>query len=215
MPPTIKTTSDAGTHAGSTGSGNWLRSMKNSVMKLSHKFKQLADEVLSSDELAAELFVVYSSSSSDSAGYSGRSSAADQDVTSNSNVNNNTNINGLIESNTNPTDVTDISLPSKPVVFGDFNSVEIANRLRKEDEPFVDGPLIWEKRRQAWLCSDTCGASTKPAKSRKSCTLHNISKESYPTVYKHLIEKEKTLKRPMNLQDAVEVINAGWLSSKK
>lgn len=112
------------------------------------------------------------------------------------------------------------SLPT----FQDFDAVQEAKLLHQEEQEseqtnensdlFANGHKIWEKRRQVWLNS-TSEERTKAKQRSLENSLIGVSKDNYPIIYNSLIEKQKTLKKPMNLKDALKIINAGWIASKK
>ncbi|KAH3683746.1 hypothetical protein WICPIJ_005265 [Wickerhamomyces pijperi] len=190
----------------STGKRSILRSIRNfffratlNISMAKYKIRQLAEEVLSSDEVVNELFLVTSSSSVNS-------SLLEQEDTETTN-NQSTNI-------IPATEHSDNSLPN----FKDFDAVSEANTLRDPDTPFVQGDKIWSKRREIWLNStedDRVRTKQRQLDGQQVTNLNNVGKENYAIIYNSLIEKSKTLKKPMNLKDAIKVIDSGWTAAKK
>lgn len=180
------------------------------------KLKNFAEDALSSDEIINELFLVTSSSSVDSSllegqeqqqqeegqeGQEGITMSEPSNEQSNSETNSEENQSNIINESS----------------YENFDSVLEAKKLHKElgeDKPFINGEDIWQKRRNAWLYSNNELKSKAKQRSLDN-SLVGISKDNYPIIYNSLIEKQKTLKKPMNLKDALKVINAGWIASKK
>jgi hypothetical protein len=181
-----------------------LRSIKNLFLRaslslsiLSHRLRQFAEEALSSDEVVNELFLVTSSSSVDlSVLEQSPAQSPPEDTTSNT-----------VTMTLDKEDTKDV------VAWPDFDAVQEAQQLRVEGEPFINGRNVWDKRRAAW----TAGTREEKlvAKQRAVDNSLTVPKENYPVVYSSLVERNKTLKKPMNLKDALNVINAGWLANKK
>lgn len=228
------------TTQGNTTSGTRrtvLKSIRNLFVKASinlsiaaAKLKSFAEDALSSDEIVNELFLVTSSSSVDSslleqqeeaaaaaaaeanrsatAGALGGSEVAETDSragTSDMTVNSSNEANGGNENK-----------PPLPT-FQEFDAVQEAKKLQREsgsEDLFVDGHKVWQMRRGIWLNSTSEERTRAKHKSLEN-SLVGISKDNYPIIYNSLIEKQKTLKKPMNLKDALKIINAGWIASKK
>lgn len=147
---------------------------------LSSKLRSFAEEVLSSDEVINELFLVSSSSSINSS---------------------------LLEPEVQPI------ITSPEMNYQDFDSVSEADKLRTE-EPFVDGIKIWQLRRNSWLSATPEEKLIAKQKANDS-VLNVIPKDSYSIIYHNLVDKQKTLKKPLNLRDAIKIINAGWINNGK
>lgn len=100
--------------------------------------------------------------------------------------------------------------------FSTYDAVADCKRLRQaQGEPFYHADLIWRKRRKLWLEGTPGLASRESDSYMRHETFTNISKSYYPQIYKKLVVDDKPLKEPMNLADALKVIDAGWYETKK
>lgn len=169
---------------------------------LSHKLRQFAEEALSSDEVVNELFMV-TSSSSVSPSLLEQPSPIPEDTTSQTAT---TAQAGLSEE-------PGAQSEEATLLWSDFDSVGEAEKLRVDDVPFSSGSSVWERRRAAW----TRGTRQERlvAKQRAVDGALAVPRENFPVIYASLVERNRTLKKPMNLKDALRVINAGWLANKK
>lgn len=82
------------------------------------------------------------------------------------------------------------------------------------DEQANIGASLWEYRRAKWThCTDP----DKVARRRKETSLANVPRDVYAKIYTQLVDKGRALKsnKHLNLQDAVNVINAGWVAEEK
>lgn len=162
------------------------------------KLRQFTEEALSSDEVVNELFLVTSSSSINSS----LLEPEDTETTNNQSSN--------IQSETQ-------TCPELPR-FSEFDAVKEADKLRTENVPFDQGDKVWQKRREVWLNSteeDRLKSKQRQLDGQFVTNLNNVGKENYAIIYNSLIEKSRTLKKPMNLKDAIKVINSGWMESRK
>lgn len=109
----------------------------------------------------------------------------------------------------------DNSDDEEEVTFRNFNTVDECAKLRKEHgEPFCGGSAVWERRRLLW---------TQPVDSQINVDEFHKHKELFATIpqnyytriYKNLVLDDKPLREPLNLQDAIKVINAGWVETRK
>lgn len=212
-----------------------LKSIRNLFVKASinlsiaaAKLKSFAEDALSSDEIVNELFLVTSSSSVDSSLLEQQEAAAtvannqtatgegartgEQAETDSRAGTSDMTVNSSNEVGANGEDGLNgvFSLPR----FQDFDAVQEAQKLQKENEVFCEGHQVWQKRRDVWLNSTSEERNKAKQKSLEN-SLIGVSKDNYPIIYNSLIEKQKTLKKPMNLKDALKIINAGWIASKK
>lgn len=230
------------TTQGNTTSGTRrtvLKSIRNLFVKASinlsiaaAKLKSFAEDALSSDEIVNELFLVTSSSSVDSSLLEQQEAAAAAAATA-AEANKSATAGGLGGSEAAETDsragTSDMTVNSsneanggnetKPPLptFQEFDAVQEAKKLQRESgssDIFVDGHKIWQMRRDIWLNSTSEERTRAKHKSLEN-SLVGISKDNYPIIYNSLIEKQKTLKKPMKLKDALKIINAGWIASKK
>lgn len=81
------------------------------------------------------------------------------------------------------------------------------------------GQMLWAYRRTKWL---TLNASEEDIAAKleeryAKLSLKHVPKESYAVIYSNFVDKSKPLKadKRINLEDLVEVINAGWISEDK
>lgn len=98
--------------------------------------------------------------------------------------------------------------------FDNYDDVFACQQLRlKRGEPFIDAVEIWEHRRELWqqVTNDT----TKEQIDESREEFQRIPSEYYDRIYKKLVIEDKPLREPLNLQDALKVINAGWTETKK
>lgn len=102
----------------------------------------------------------------------------------------------------------------KNIDFSDFDPVKERSKLWKmENEPFIDGPKIWSARRKLWnVCTDK--NTLKQADSHRK-HFNKISPQYYTKIYKRLVVEDLPLTLPLNLQDAMKIINAGWAQTSK
>ncbi|ODV73639.1 Gag1p CYBJADRAFT_173042 [Cyberlindnera jadinii NRRL Y-1542] len=170
-----------------------------SLSLVSHKLRQFAEDALSSDEVVNELFIVTSSSSLDPSVLEQNSPQSIADDTTS-----NTMTTTAMEREDSETNL---------VLWSEFDAVKEADALRQGETPFTKGPEVWQKRRAAW----TNGTREQKLQAKQRCLDNSLklSKENYPVVYSALVERNKTLKKPMNLKDALKVINSGWIANKK
>ncbi|GAV52556.1 hypothetical protein ZYGR_0AG05470 [Zygosaccharomyces rouxii] len=95
------------------------------------------------------------------------------------------------------------------IPFEEYDTVNECAKLRRETgEPFYQGSKIWLRRRELW---------TQPAKAnsindsiKRSRKFSKVSNQCYIKIYKKLSIDDKPLKEPLNLKDALKVIDAGW-----
>lgn len=99
--------------------------------------------------------------------------------------------------------------------FENFNSIAECVKLRNEcGEPFYQANEIWERRRGLW--TQPAEENTNLAESQRNRHMFaSIPHNYYSRIYKKLVLDEKPLREPLNLQDALKVINAGWVETKK
>lgn len=80
------------------------------------------------------------------------------------------------------------------------------------------GETLWEYRRAQWLATeDGVDAGTKLEERAARLSIKHIPKELYPRIYSNFVEKSKPLKadKRINLEDLINIINAGWISDEK
>lgn len=81
-------------------------------------------------------------------------------------------------------------------------------------EESLCGEELWEQRRARWLSGEK-EAKEKVRSRYDECLLAHISRELYPRIYTGFVEQGKLLKRPINLKDLVDVVNAGWVVEER
>ncbi|AQZ18287.1 YLR407W [Zygosaccharomyces parabailii] len=100
------------------------------------------------------------------------------------------------------------------LAFEQCDYVGECSRLRREvGEPFHHGELIWLRRREMW--NQTAKLNTIQDSQRRRNKFAEIPKQYYVRIYKKLSIEGKPLKEPLNLQDALKVVNAGWTEIRK
>ncbi|CAH02054.1 Gag1p [Kluyveromyces lactis] len=100
--------------------------------------------------------------------------------------------------------------------FESFDPVEECAKLRQRQPdgvPFIKGPEIWEKRRQLWLKVTPENTLAHSEKSR--AMFSDISPKKYGPIYKRLVMEDAHLRKNLNLQDVIKVIDAGWVETSK
>lgn len=99
--------------------------------------------------------------------------------------------------------------------FAKFDSIAECVKLRNSSRgPFCGGDELWERRRALWL---------QPSKSQSDNNVLQARREVFATIpqmyhtriFKKLVMDNKPLREPMNLQDAIQIINAGWIETRK
>ncbi|EDO16119.1 hypothetical protein Kpol_1001p31 [Vanderwaltozyma polyspora DSM 70294] len=99
--------------------------------------------------------------------------------------------------------------------FSNYNATEKCKELRHElGEPFCSADIIWKRRRELWTEINETNNDISGSEKRKQ-TFEKIPADYYPRVYKKLVIDDKPLKDPLNLEDAIQVINSGWTETKK
>lgn len=99
--------------------------------------------------------------------------------------------------------------------FANYNPVEECTRLRSEfGEPFIQGELIWRRRRELWTTRPDNSTKCNESQQHRS-SFDKVSPQYYTRIYKKLVLDNKPLRQPLNLQDAMRVINAGWVETNK
>lgn len=98
--------------------------------------------------------------------------------------------------------------------FDNYDDVKACKQLRKQKgEPFCDAAEIWRHRRDLW--QQTTNGTTKNDIVQRRHDFQQIPTEYYDRIYKKLVMEDKPLREPLNLHDALRVINAGWTETKK
>lgn len=99
--------------------------------------------------------------------------------------------------------------------FRRFDTVAECDRLRKQSPgPFCRGYEIWQRRRALWLRPTGSQAKLRESEARRE-VFATIPPNYYTRIYKRLVMDNKPLREPMNLQDAIQIINAGWIETRK
>lgn len=99
--------------------------------------------------------------------------------------------------------------------------------MTSEDEEahWNDGYRLWKERRNAWLTphpeylqemkeKEEAGEDgIQEPESSETAKFEDIPEEGYPMVYERLVDKTKTLKKPLNLAFVLKVMKAGWVAT--
>lgn len=99
--------------------------------------------------------------------------------------------------------------------------------MTSEDEEahWNDGYRLWKDRRAAWLTphpeyiqeqkeKEEAGENgAEEAEGSDIARFEDIPEEGYPMVYERLVDKTKTLKKPLNLAFVLKVMKAGWVAT--
>ncbi|CAI4047063.1 Gag1p SKDI_12G4320 [Saccharomyces kudriavzevii IFO 1802] len=100
--------------------------------------------------------------------------------------------------------------------FENYNAVEERIKLaQKSRTPFCNAEKIWKRRRQLWTQPTEQDGSINNDGATRREIFQAIPQEYYARVYKKLVVDDKPLREPLNLEDALQVINAGWTETKK
>ncbi|CCF56017.1 hypothetical protein KAFR_0A05820 [Kazachstania africana CBS 2517] len=100
------------------------------------------------------------------------------------------------------------------VTFDNYDSVKECGKLRKlVGEPFHQGEMIWNQRRTLWS-QDLTKLTPEQLRERRE-KFSSVPKDCYTRIYKKLVVDDKPLRDPVNLQDAIKIINAGWIETQK
>lgn len=98
--------------------------------------------------------------------------------------------------------------------FATFDVVQECAKLRAATgEPFVKAEEVWRRRRDLWV-STTNGSYLETAEKNRE-VFKEIAPRQYVRIYRKLVVDGVPLKRPLNLQDAMQVVNAGWVETQK
>ncbi|CCH62963.1 hypothetical protein TBLA_0I03080 [Henningerozyma blattae CBS 6284] len=129
-----------------------------------------------------------------------------------------TNSNGNDDRDDDRDDDDDTTHYTNSLTFATYDSVKESRKLRKESEkngvPFINANEVWIKRRNLWTTkSSNCIDSEVLEKRNK--VFETIPPGYYSRVYKKLVVDDKPLLEPLNLQNAIRVIDAGWTETKK
>ncbi|CDO92145.1 unnamed protein product [Kluyveromyces dobzhanskii CBS 2104] len=208
---------------GSTGSsGSLKRSVKNFMGKLMRTVKHVAHETLNDSDTDYEhggvesMFVEPSGSKNN---HDSQSFTKLQKDTTHENRMSSNSETLAVRSETDgySADASeDVNCADDIQDFASFDPVEECAKLRQQETescPFYDGPAVWERRRQLWLKVTLENSLTTAEKSRS--LFKEINPKKYSSIYKRLIMEEAHLKKNLNLQDVVKVIDAGWVETSK
>ncbi|AJV66131.1 BMC_2a_G0040190.mRNA.1.CDS.1 [Saccharomyces cerevisiae] len=100
--------------------------------------------------------------------------------------------------------------------FENYNVVEERIKLaQKSKAPFCNAEKIWKRRRQLWTQPTEQSESANNDGVTRREIFQAIPQEYYARVYKKLVVDDKPLREPLNLEDALQVINAGWTETRK
>ncbi|CUS20238.1 LAQU0S01e02124g1_1 [Lachancea quebecensis] len=98
--------------------------------------------------------------------------------------------------------------------FATFDVVQECAKLRAATgEPFVRAEEVWRRRRELWVAGTNSAYLETAEKNRE--VFKEIAPRQYVRIYRKLVVDGAPLKRPLNLQDAMQVVNAGWIETQK
>ena len=93
--------------------------------------------------------------------------------------------------------------------FSTYDPVKECEKLRSRTEgPFYHAERIFDQRRILWQ-AETNGMTPEKI-ARRRAFFKEIPEEYYAKIYKKLVVDDKPLKKPLNLADAMKVIESGW-----
>lgn len=102
----------------------------------------------------------------------------------------------------------------KKLPFEEFDATYECTKLRRETgEPFCRGNDIWLRRRELWAQPARTNSIGESIRRKRRFSI--IPKQYYVRIYKKLSIDDKPLKEPLNLQDALKVIDAGWTEIRR
>lgn len=114
---------------------------------------------------------------------------------------------------------------AKEVTFKNYNAVAECAKLQKkfvaENKPFCGAGEVWERRRALWVQPTDAEVDRderqrrRDERQRRRDVFATIPKSFYTRIYRNLVLDDKPLRESMNLQDALKVVNAGWIETKK
>ncbi|CAI1605520.1 hypothetical protein SEUBUCD646_0L04450 [Saccharomyces eubayanus] len=100
--------------------------------------------------------------------------------------------------------------------FENYNVVEERIKLAQQSKkPFCNGEKLWRRRRQLWTQHNEQEGSTGDDGAAHREVFQAIPEEYYARIYKKLVVDDKPLREPLNLEDALQVINTGWTETRK
>lgn len=98
------------------------------------------------------------------------------------------------------------------ITFDNYDPVEECKKLRTAiNRTFYHAETVWETRRKLWTENVT---NIDPSKEHNRDIFKSIPEQYYYRVYKKLVIDNKPLREPLNLEDAIKVINSGWMETK-
>lgn len=96
-----------------------------------------------------------------------------------------------------------------------FDAYAECVKLRSESRgPFCGGPELWERRRALWLQTTASEMDETTHQTRRE-VFTTIPQVYHTRIFKKLVMDNKPLREPMNLEDAIQIINAGWIETRK
>lgn len=219
MTPVPRLRSRSSASAGSSGSLSLKRSVKNFMGKIVRTVKNVAHEALNDSDTECEQITVNNMflepecvgnplhADDEDANHDNRLSSNSETLADGFSTENNVETSGEGEENSQD--------------FLSFDPVQEVAKLRQEDQlkkadsvdTFSRGPEVWEKRRKLWLTVTPSNTLESAKKARESFA--DISPKKYGVIYKRLVMEDAHLKKNLNLQDVVKVINAGWVETSK
>lgn len=99
--------------------------------------------------------------------------------------------------------------------FDNYDAVAECAKLREQiGEPFYHAETIWKKRRELWNKPSAEFDEQKDLIDKRK-SFKAIPGNYYPRIYKKLVVDDKPLREPLNLKDVIDVINSGWIETRK
>lgn len=99
--------------------------------------------------------------------------------------------------------------------FATYDTAARCQQLRHElGEPFWQSDMIWKERRGFWVQVNPKNNDIECSEKRRVSFL-KLPSDYYSRVYKKLVVDDKPLREPLNLEDAMKIINSGWAETKK
>lgn len=116
-------------------------------------------------------------------------------------------------SNNIQSNYADDNQASVEMTFDEYDVVKECEKLRKKTKgPFYGSESIWQTRRNLWAEVVTTDGEDSIEHTRD--VFKAIPEQYYYRVYKKLVMEDKPLREPLNLEDAMKVINSGWMETK-
>lgn len=110
---------------------------------------------------------------------------------------------------TSTTATTAAAMATDNSINNNNNNTDNIDNDTKANEGFVDREKLWQEQHDAWLTPSNSLQDIRRRQKRQELS-NFVSEGDYHIVYKNLVMSNKSLKQPMNLSDALKVIESGW-----